>query len=142
MDLTSLVLDIYEALIRTYSIIRNRPYVTAEVVCVPQRSKSGKATGELVAFTVINESGPDIEVQRVWFISSFNRHIFSEFIDSKMPMRVSRKNRETYFVPLEEFGAALNKSVGETITKAVVSDKTGRRYESRIGKVAQEELAK
>lgn len=142
MDLTSFVLDIYEALIRNYSIICNRPYVTAEVVCVPQRSKSGKATKELIAFTVINASGPDIEVQRVWFISSFNRHIFSEFIDSKMPMGVSRKNRETYFVPLEEFRAALNKSVGETIAEAVVFDKNEHKHVGRVDKAVQEEFAK
>jgi len=142
MDYTNLVLDIFEAFIKIYSIIRNKPYVTAEVVYVPQRGKSGEVAKEEIAFTIINESGPEIEVQRLWFLTSFNRPIFSKHVDSKMPIKVRRKDRATYFVPIEEFKAALNKSVGETIIKAAVLDNTEHIHVGRVDKVAQEELTK
>lgn len=142
MDPTSLLLDILRAVIKTYSIIRNKPYVTADVVYVQQRDKSGKVTKELIAFTIINESGPEIEVERIWFLTSFNRRIFSKHVDSKMPIKVRKKDRATYFVPIEEFKTALNKSIGETIVKAVVVDKTGHMHVGGVDKVAQEEFAK
>ena len=142
MDYTSLVLDSFEAFIKIYSIICKKPYVTAEVVYVPQRGKSGEITKEEIALTVINESGPEIEVQRIWFLTSFNRPIFSKYVDSKMPVKMRRKGRAIYFVPIEEFKAALNKSAGETIIKAAVLDDTEHIHVGRVHKVAQEELAK
>lgn len=142
MDPTNLVLAIFEALLKAYSIICRKPYVTVEVVYAPQRDRSGEVTKELIAFTIINESSPEIDVERVWFLTSFNRPISSKLIDSKMPIKVLGKRRATYFVPIEELKAALNKSVGETIIKAVVFDKTERKYVSRVNKVAQEEFAK
>ena len=142
MDTTNLVLAIYEALVKTYSIICRKPYVAVEVVYAPQRGKSGEVTKELIAFTIINRSGPEIDVQRIWFLTSFNRPIFSKSIDAKMPIKVPGKRRATYFVPIEELKAALNKSVGETITEAVVFDKTEHKHVGRVDKVAQEEFAK
>ena len=142
MDLTNLVLDISEAIVKIYYIIRNKPYVTAEVLYIPQRDKSGEVTKEEIAFTIINGSGPEIEVQRVWFLTSFYRHIFSEYIDSKMPVKLRGKDKATYFVPIEEFKPALNKNVGETIIRTVVLDNMEHMHVGRIDKVTQEELAK
>ena len=142
MDLTSLVLDISEAVVKIYSIICNKPYVTAEVVYVPQKGKSGEVTKEEIAFTIINEGELEIEVQRIWFLTSFNRPIFSKYVDSKMPIKVRRKDRATYFVPIEEFKAALNKSFRETIVKTAVLDNMEHTHIGRIDKVTQEELAK
>ena len=142
MDASGLILDISEAFIKIYSLILNKPFVALEVVYVPKRSKSGELTREEIAFTIINASGPEIEVHRVWFLTSFNRRIFSTYVDSKMPVKVRKKDRATYFIPIEEFRAALNKSVGETITKAAVSDSTGHIHVGRVDKAAQEELAK
>jgi len=142
MDITNLVLDIFDVFVKTYSIICRKPYATAEVMYAPQRDRAGEVTKELIAFTIINESSPDIEVQRVWFLTSFNRPVSSKLIDSKMPIKVLGKRRATYFIPIEELKAALNKSVGETIIKAVVLDKTEHKHVSRVDKVAQEEFAK
>jgi len=142
MDYSSLVLDIFEAFIKIYSTILNKPYVRADVVYVPIKGKSGKVTKEEIAVTIINESGPEIEVKRIWFITSFNRPIFSKYVDSKMPIKVPRKDRTTYFIPIEEFKAMLNKSVGDTIIKAAVLDNTENIHVGRVHKVAQAELAK
>ncbi len=142
MNPINLVLAIFEALTRIYSIIGKKPYLTVEVKYAPQRGTSGKVTKELIAFTIINESGPEVEVQKTWFLTSFNRPVLSKFIDSKIPIKVPEKNRATYFVPIEEFKTALNRSVGETITKAVVLDQTERKHIGRVDKVTQEELAR
>lgn len=142
MDLTNLVLAIFEAFVKTYSVICRKPYATAEVKYAPQRDRSGEVTKELIAFTIINGSSPEIDVEKSWFLTSFNRPISSKLIDSKMPIKVLGKRRATYFVPMEELKAALNKSVGETITKTVVFDKTEHKYTGRVDKVTQEEFAR
>ena len=142
MDLTNLVLTIFDAFIKTYSIICRKPYVTVKVRYAPQRDRSGKVTQEMIAFTVINEGGLEIDIQRIWFLTSFNRPIFSEFLDSKMPLKVLGRDRATYFMPMEELKAALNRSGGETIVQAVVFDKTEHKHAGRVDKVAQEEFAK
>lgn len=142
MNPINLVLAIFEALTRIYSVIRKKPYLTVEVKYAPQRDRSDKVTKELIAFTIINESGPEVEVQKTWFLTSFNRPVLSKFIDSKIPIKVLEKNRATYFVPIEEFKTALNRSVGETITKAIVLDQTEHKHTGRVDKVTQEELAR
>lgn len=142
MDLTNLILDIFEIVIKTYSIILRKPYVTVKVQYAPQRDRAGEVTKELFAFTIINESGPEIEVQRVWFLTSFNRPISSESIDSKIPIRVWKRNRTTYFLPIEELKVALNKSAGETIIEAVALDNAERKHVGRVNKLAQVEFAK
>ena len=141
-NLTNLVLDIFEVAVKTYSIICKKPYVTVKVQFTPQRDRAGKVTKELIAFTIINESGPEIDVQRIGFLTSFNRLLLPEFLDSKLPIKVLGKDRATYFLPIEELKAALNKSVGETIVEAVVFDKTEHKHVGRVDKVAQEEFAK
>ena len=142
MDLTNLILDIFEVAIKTYSIIYKKPYLAVKVQYSPQRDRSGKVTKELMAFTIINESGPEIDAQRIWFLTSFNRPISSEFLDSKIPIKVWEKNRVTHFLPIEELKAALNKSAGETIIEAVVWDNAEHKHVGRVDKVAQEEFAK
>jgi len=142
MDPTSLVLTTFDTAIKAYSILRRKPYVTVEVKYAPQRGRSGEVTKGLIAITIINESSPEIDIQSVWFLTSFNRVIFSELIDSKMPVKVLGRRRTTYFIPIEELKAALNKSAGETITKAVVLDKHGRKYVSRVDKATEAEFAR
>ena len=142
MDLTSFVLGILEVFLKTYSIILKRPYVTVKVQYAPQRDRSGTVTKELFALTIFNESTPEIDVQRVWFLTSFNRPVFSELVDSKMPLKVLRRGRATYFMPMTELKAALNRNVGETISQAVVFDQNGHKHLGRVDRVAQEEFAK
>jgi hypothetical protein len=142
MDATRLLLDTCEVFVKAYSTICRKPYVTVKVRLVPQRDKSGPETNQLIAFTIINESGPDIEVQEAWFLTSFHRRVFSKVIDSKMPIHVRRKDRATYFVPIEELKAALNERVGETITEAAVFDKTQRQHQSRVDEALEVKLAK
>jgi len=142
MDYSSLVLNIIEASTKIYSIILNKSYATVEVVYVPQRGKSGELTKEEIALTIINESGPEIEVQRVWFLTSFNRPIYSEYVDSKMPVKVRKKDRAIYFAAIDEFRAALNKNAGETIIKAAVLADTEHIHVGRIHILAQKEFAK
>lgn len=142
MDITNLILDSFEVFTRIYAVICRRPYVAVEVQYAPQRDRAGEVTAELIAFTITNVSGPEIEIHRAWFLTSFNRSISSKLLDSKMPVKVRGKDRATYFIPVEEFKAALNKSVGETITKAVVLSKTDSQHVGRVDKVTQEEFAK
>ncbi len=134
------MLDLSDALVKTLSIIRQKPYATVKVQLTPQRDRSGKVNKELITFTIINDSFGEIDVQKVWFLTSFNRQISSKTIDSKMPIRVLEDGRATYFVPIDELKAALNKSVGETINKAVVFDKNGRQHVGRVDKAVQGEF--
>jgi hypothetical protein len=117
------------------------PFATARVKYAPQKDRAGKVTKELVALTIINGSTPEIDVQRVWFLTSFNRPIFSNFVDSKMPVKVKGKDRATYLVPLDELKTPLNKNIGETIAEVVVSDKAERKYTGRVDKSTQAVLA-
>lgn len=142
MDATRLVLDTCEALVKVYSAFFGKQYVAVKVQLVPQKDKSRPETKGLIAFTIINESGPDIEVQEAWFLTSFHRRIFSKFIDSKMPIRVQKKDRAVYFMPLEELKAALNEKVGETITEAAIFDKSQHQHTGRVDKMVELGLAK
>jgi hypothetical protein len=142
MDFTNIILDGIEQFNKVYAIILRKPYITARVQYTPRRDRSGKVTQEMLAFTIINEGFLQIEVQRVWFLTSFNRPVFSELLDSKMPLKISGRDRFTYFVPMKELKAALNRSIGETIAQAVVLDSTEHRFTGRADKVAQAEFAK
>ena len=142
MDATRLILDTCDAVVKAYSAFLGKQYVSVKVQLVPQRDKSSPETPELIAFTIINESGPDIEVQEAWFLTSFHRRVFSKFIDSKMPIRVRKKDRAVYFMPIEELKAALNERVGETVTEAVVFDKTQHQHMGRVDKALELRLAK
>ena len=141
MDIDNLVLGISEVFTKTYSIIFTRPYATVKVKFRPQVDGDDKATKESIEFTIINESFGEIDVQRIWFLTTFNRPVFSEFIDSQMPIKVLENDRATYFVPVEELKASLNRSVGETIVKAVVLDKNEYKHVGRVDKEVQEHLA-
>ena len=143
MNLTNIVVGIIDACIQLYNIILRKPFLTVnKVQYSPQRDSSGKVTEELIAFTIANESCDEIEVQRIWFLTSFNRPIFSKVIDSKVPLKMLVNDRATYLVPIEELKAPLNKNVGETITEVVVLDKTEHQNIGRVDRVAQEELAR
>lgn len=142
MDINDFVLDIFDAVAKTYAVVRNKPYATGQILYIPQKGKSGEITKEEIALTVINEAGPQMEVKRVWFLTSFNRPVFSQYVDSRMPIKLRKKDRATYFVPIEEFKAALNKSIKETITKTVVLDATERQYAASVDKATQQQLAK
>jgi hypothetical protein len=142
VDLTNFVLDMSEAFVKGYAIVRLKPYATVKVRYSPQGDSSGKVDRESVALTVSNGSFGEIDVQRIWFLTSFNRPVYSESIDSNLPVKVSEDNQATYFVPVTELKAALNKIVGETIVKAVALDKDGHRYEGRADRVTQEALVR
>ena len=142
MDLTNLVLTSFEAFTKTYSVVLRKPYIAIKVQYAPRRDRSGKVTKEMIAFTIANGGIHEIDIQRIWFLTSFNRPVFSELLDSKMPLKLLGKDRFTYFVPTEELKTALNRSVGETIVGAVAFDKTGHKYTGRVDRVAQEEFAK
>ena len=142
MDFTKLVLDILEPLEQVYYIVCRKPFLTVKVQSAPQRDGSGQGTEASIVFTIINESCGDMEVQRIWFLTSFNRPVFSEFLDSKTPLKMMVNNRVTYSVPIEELKSALNKSVGETINKVVVFDQAGHQNSGRLVKALQEEFTK
>ncbi len=142
MNATNLILDTFDSFTKMYSAFCRKSYVSVKVQLVPSKDKSNPADKRLVAFTIINESGPDIEVEEAWFLTSFNRRILTGYIDSKMPEKILSKDRAIYFVPLEELKAALNKSVGETITQAAVFDKTQRIHTGRVDKAVEREFAR
>ena len=84
MNPINLIPAIFEVIIKTYSIICKKPYETVEVKKAPQRGTSGKVTKELFTFTITNESGPEVEVQKTWVLKSFNRPVLFKFIDSNI----------------------------------------------------------
>ena len=134
MDLTNLVLDILDAALKVYSVISRKPFVTVKVQYAPQE--------ESITFAVANESSHDNEIRRIWFLTSFNRPIFSELVDSAMPVKMLVNDRTTFSVPIAELKTALNKGSGETITDVVVLDKNERHNLGRIEPLAQEAFAK
>lgn len=146
MDITNLItnftLGIFDTALKTYSVICRKPYVTVKVQYASQKDGEGRVTQETFALTIINESGPEADIQRVWFLTPFHRIIFSLLVDSKMPVKVRKRDRATYFFPVKELKAALNKNVSDTISEAVVQDKTGHIYSGRTDKVVQAEFAR
>jgi hypothetical protein len=142
MDATRLVLDIYDAFVKAYSAFFRKQYITIRVRLIPQREQSNPETPKEIAFSVLNESGPDIVVQEAWFLTSYRRRVFSQTIDSKMPINVRSKDRTTHFLPFDELKSALNGHIKETITHAVVFDKNQHQYQSRIDEALEKELAK
>ena len=141
MDLTNIVLDIIEAFTKAYAIILRKPYITVKVQHAPKRDRSGEVTKDMVAFTLINEGFTEIDVQKVWFLTSFNRLVSAKSVDSKLPVKVLENDRINFIVPVEELKATLNKRVRETITRVVVFDKAEHRYVGRVDKITQEALA-
>ena len=109
---------------------------------IVQWGGDNEVTQEMIAFTIINEGFLENDIQRAWFLTSFKRAVFSELLDSKMPLKVLGRDRATYFMPAEELKAALNQSIGETIVQAVVLDSAGHKYAGRVDRVAQAEFAK
>ena len=91
MDLTKIVLDILEIFKKTYYLISLKPYATVKVQFIPQRDTPGKITEELIALVIINECFGEIDVQRIWFLTSFKRQIISESINSEIPVKVLEK---------------------------------------------------
>ena len=140
--MTDLVLDISELLLKFYAIFLRKPYATVRVQYAPQKDRDGKVTRELMAFTIINESVPVINIQRAWFLSSYNRIVPSTFLDAKMPVKVIKREKTTFFFPIEELKAALNKNVKDNIAEGVVMDEAGRKFSGRVDKKAQAEFAR
>lgn len=143
MNLSNIGVGIGDACEQLYSIILRKPFLTVNKVrYVPQRDSSGKVTEESITFTIANESSHDNEVQRIWFLTSFNRPIFSELIDSKMPVKMLVNDRATFSVPIAELKTVLNRSAEETITDIVVLDKNEHHNFGRIEQPAQEAFAR
>ena len=143
MNLSNMAQDTSDALAQVYSILFRKPFLTvSKLQYTPQKDESGKITEELVSFTIANESSSDIEVQRIWFVTSFNRPIFSQSIDAKTPVKMPENARVTFSLPVGELKAELNKSAGDTIAKVVVLDKTGHQSVGRVKAEAQKVFAK
>jgi hypothetical protein len=142
MDSTKLVLDILEPLEQVYDIVCRKPFLTVKVQPAPVPAGSGEVTEPSIAFTIINESAKDMEVRRVWFLTSFNRPIFSDFLDAKMPLKMVVNDRVSYSVPIKGLKSALNTGVGETISKVVVANQTGRQNSGRLSEGIQAAFTK
>ena len=142
MDINNLLLDILDICIKIYSIFSRKPYATVKLQFAPQKDRSGTVTRESMALTIINESVPVIDVQKVWFLTSFNRIVESAFLNAKMPVKVLKRDRATFFFPIDELKTTLNKNVKDTIAEAVALDKAGHQHAGRVGKAAQAELAR
>ncbi len=142
MNITNLLLDILDLCAKIYSIILRKPYTEVTVHYTPRTDRTCKVTKELIAFTVNNVSGPEIEVRKIWFLTSFNRPVFSEFLDAKLPLKVRTRDKATFIVPVEDLKAALNKSAGETIDEAVITDQNDHKHAGRAAKAVQEFFAR
>ena len=135
MDFESIAVDSIDASVQLLFIILRKPFLTVDKAqYVPQK--------ESIEFTVANESSHENDIQKIWLLTSYNRPIFSEAIDSKLPVKMLVNDRVTYSLPVEELRAILNKGAGETITDVVVLDKNGRQNVGRLKKSAKEALAK
>jgi hypothetical protein len=143
MNLSDIALDVFDALKQIYFIIFRKPFLTVnKVQYTPQRDESGKITEELISFTIVNDSCREIDVQRIWFMTSFNRPVFLESFDSKTPVKMLENDRITYSLPVEELKAVLNKNVGETITGVIVLDKAEHQNVGRVKIQVQEIFTK
>ena len=142
MDYTKLALDIIEPLEQVLLIVRRKPFLTVKAQSTLQGHTSAEANEASLVFTVFNKSSHDIELQNIWFLTSFNRPIFSELLDSKMPVKMLENDRVTYSIPIVELKSALNKSIGETINRVVIFHSSGRQNSGRLSKAIQEELTK
>jgi hypothetical protein len=142
MDPSRIVLDIGDALVKAYSSALGKPHATVKVQLVPQIDKSEPESKPLLAFTIVNQSSPDIEVRQAWFMTNYNRRVFSEFITSRLPVIVRGKNQTTYFFPFEELKATLNEATKETITQAFIYDKEQNLYSGRVDEALEIALVK
>lgn len=136
MDLTKIALDIIEAGRQVACIILRKPFLAIKIQSSPN-DVAGKEAGRLVTLTVANESSGDIDVKSISFLTSFNRSISSEVLDGELPASLKENDRVAYTVPIAELKAALNQTVGETITEVVVSDQAGRDNVGRFDKATQ-----
>jgi hypothetical protein len=142
MDLAKIVVDALDACQQLLFIILKKPFLSVKVQSAPQRGRPGQETEEPISFTIANESSSEMEVQRIWFRTSFNRLIFPESIESKLPVKMSLNDRVTYPMPVEELKTALNQNVGDTITEVVVYDQNKHENIARFNKAAQAEFSK
>lgn len=139
---TRIVLDIYDTFIKLLSAVLGKSYVSIKVQFMPQKESSNPGVDKRLAVTFINESGPDIEIKEAGFLTSFNRRIFSETLNTRMPVRIRSKDREIYILPAEELKAQLNEKVGETITQAVVYDRAQNKFSGRVDKQVEAEFTR
>jgi len=142
MNVTNLLLDILEAAQKTYARLLRKPHVTVRVQYAPKKDRTGQIMQEMFALTIINESGPAIDIGKAWLLTSFNRPIFSELIESKLPVKIPTQDRCTSFLPMDDLKAVLNKKVKETYLEAVVTDSTGHQYTGRVDVTAQDMFAR
>jgi hypothetical protein len=142
VDPTKFVLDISDLFLKILAIFLRKPYATVRVQYAPQKDRDGNVTKELMAFTIINESVREMNIQRAWFLTAYNRIVPSAFLDAKMPVKVVRREKTTFFFPIEEVKAALNKNVQDTIAEGVVMDDSGHKFSGRADKKAQAELSR
>ncbi len=141
VDLSNIALDISDAIKKTYFIILAKPYADVKFRLTTRKDASGK-DGDFIALSVINTGFGEMEVQRVWFLTYYNRIVDSSFIDSKMPVKLAESDRVTYLVPVAELKVALNKGAGDSIAQAVVLDKKGNQFTGRLSETIQKQLAK
>ncbi len=141
MDPSRIMLDIGDAFVKAYSAALGKPYAKVRVQLVPQPIKSDPESKQLLAFTIVNESSPTINVQKAWFLTNYNRRVFSEFISSRLPVIVPGRKRSTYFFPFEELKSTLSAGK-ETITQAFIYDKAQNQYSGRVDEAVEIALAK
>lgn len=139
LGLTKLSLDIIEPLEQVYKIVLRKPFLTVNIEREPKRAGNNKAS---IEFTIANESSTDLEAKRVWFLTSYNRAIYSEAADAKTPLEMPVNARATFSVRLDELKASLNSQSGETVNKVIVADQDGGLHSARLSPALQEELAR
>lgn len=139
MDLTKLALDIIEPLEQVYKIVLRQPFLTVNIEREPKRGGNNKAS---IEFTVANEGSTDMEATRIWFLTSFNRPVYSATVDERTPLKMPVNARATFSVRLDEIKAELNSQMGETVKKVVVADQTGKLNSGRLNPAVQAEISR
>jgi len=137
MDPARILLDVGDKLVKTYSNATGKPFATVRLQLAAQKSETDP---KLLAFTIVNQSSPDIEVQKAWFLTNYNRQIFLEFINSRLPVIVRGNNQAAYFFPYDDLKTTLNPN--ETITQAFIYDKEEHIYSGRVDEAVEISLAR
>ena len=137
VDPARILLDAGDKIVKAYSNAAGKPFATVRLQLAARKSESEP---RLLAFTIVNESTPDIEVRKAWFLTNFNRQIFIDFITSRLPVTVRGNNQSAYFFPFDDLKATLNSK--ETIIQAFIYDKGEHVFSGRVDEAVEKELLK
>lgn len=136
MDINKLVLDISDLCIKAFNIVFQKPFLSIKAHISEDSDKRGN-----IDFKISNDSFGDLELNHIWFITSYNRPLYTELTDGLTPLKVSEDFGQVFSVPVEYLKNLLNKVDKEYITRIAVSDAKGKIFVNRLDSKAQKILS-